>query len=37
MSGKAILPTGLIPVIDVLAEDDNVGFRYGLGFFKAGE
>lgn len=37
MSGKAILPSELVPVIDVLAQDDDIGLRHGLGLFKTCE
>jgi hypothetical protein len=37
MSGKAILPAELVPVIDVLAEDDNLGLSDGLRLLKTGE
>ena len=34
MSGKAILPAELVPVIDVLTQDDDIGLRHRLGLFK---
>ena len=37
MSGKAILPAELVPVIDVLAQDNDIGLGHRLGLFKTGE
>ncbi len=36
-SRKAILPSELVPVIDVLAQDDDIGLRDWLGLFETGE